>query len=579
MIQRSLFIGMSRSAASAARIAMSTSGRTLGGVLAGALVSFAAHAANCSAPPVSGKVYNIVNEGSGLYLDVVGGRTDNGADVIQWAPTRGANQQWTLTKVGNDAWTLQAVHSKKSLDLANWRSDAGAPFKQWATSQNTNQLFFLRSQGSGAVNIVSRLSWQYVTADASNAKPGVYQDYDKSVASQRWFLNPADGSCSAGATGTWGSFMGRNKILIGGDIDEVTVGQLPFDLRYQYIHSNSAPFAQCYEKCWAGCDTGGWWGCWGSSQWDNSSGLTITWNNAHADNGNPGHPRIQQWTWYSAQDLGIAAGNLKKQYSGGDGSPDYKGAINNAGLLKGYLDDYRFFLNKIGKTNRNIIQLEPDFWGFLRETSGPNANNPHAMPAQVQTANPTDCSGEENSAAGLASCMIKMARDYASSSTVGIHTSCWDWGMADTATQGPKACTSYYRALGAGKGDFIVSDAADRDAKWAEIYTPNAGSYWWDDQKFANYLSLIKTLTEGVGKPMVIWQIPLGNEWQNNTMNNWRDNKVRYMFDRMEDLAKVHVVALQFGAGHHEQTSTKTDDGYFLMKAREYYGKGGVSMK
>jgi hypothetical protein len=39
------------------------------------------------------------------------------------------------------------------------------------------------------------------------------------------------------------------------------------------------------------------------------------------------------------------------------------------------------------------------------------------------------------------------------------------------------------------------------------------------------------------------------------------------------------VVALQFGAGHWQQTSTRTDDGYLVMKARDYYGKGGVYMK
>lgn len=545
---------------------------------AGLSLAWTANAANCTDAPVSGRDYYIVNKDSGLQLDVIHGSRDVGADIIQWPAGTQANQRWTLTETSRGIWTIRAVHSGQALDLWGYNTAERAALKQYAYSGHPNQQWLLAGS-DGAYKITSNFSKKLLTVADKASGTALEQRSEQWSGLQRWYFNPVDGKCGSGASGPWGSFMGSNKILIGGDIDDETAKKAPWDLRYQYIHSDPAPFPQCYERCWAGCEKGGWWGCWGSSQWDNSSGLTITWNNTHADFYNPGHPRIQQWTWYSGQDLGIAAGNLKKQYSGGDGSPDYKGAINNAWLLKGYLDDYRFFLNKIGKANRNIIQLEPDFWGFLRDTGGANPNNPHAVPAQVRAANPTDCGGEEDSAAGLASCLIRMARTYAPASTVGLHTSCWDWGAADTATQGPKACAAYYRELGAGKGDFIISDAADRDAKWAELYTPQAGSYWWDDQLFAKYLSLIKTLTEGVGKPMVIWQIPLGNEWQDNTMNNWRDNKVRYIFDRMEDLAKVHVVALQFGAGHHEQTSTKTDDGYFLMRAREYYGKGGVSMK
>jgi hypothetical protein len=82
-----------------------------------------------------------------------------------------------------------------------------------------------------------------------------------------------------------------------------------------------------------------------------------------------------------------------------------------------------------------------------------------------------------------------------------------------------------------------------------------------------------------VGKPMILWQIPLGNKDGKNQKDSWKDEKVQLLFDRMEDLAKVHVVALQFGAGWGEQTSTRTDGGYLLKRATEYYNKGGVRLK
>lgn len=593
MIQGNPFTGMSRSAASAARIAMSTTGRTLGGVLAGALVSFAAHAGNCSAPPVSGAVYNIVNEGSGLFLDVMGGRKDNGTDIIQWQSTSGTNQHWKLTKVGNDAWTLQAMHSQKSLDLSNWRTDAGAPFKQWDTnSQNANQQFYLRSTGSGAVNVVSRYSWMFVTADAGNGKPGIYQDYDKSAANQRWFLNPVDGSCSTGAPGTFGSFMGFNRILIGGQLDEWdpnhpndnwtdTINKAPWDVRYSYLHSPTAPSSACYSKCEVGCmnaPDGGWWGCWGMSsdgKWNTEPAIGIrTTNEKNASgyklNGQP-HRMIQQWTYYSGEDLGKMQRRLNKEQGRPDVGNDYKGAIQNWGLLKSYLDDYRFLLRKVG-AEKNIIHLEPDLFGFLRSSMG---DNPHAAYAPVRFAGGDDCKQEEESLSGLVSCMFKMTRQYATNSTVGLHFTCWNFKDPEKA----KTCVTYYKDLGAGKGDFMVSDVTDRDAAYAEYVEGKGKSYWWNDQDFAAFLSVIKGVTEGVGKPMILWQIPLGNESQWNAKDHWKDQKVQILFDHMEDLAKVHVVALQFGAGWGEQTSTATDGGYLLKRAQEYYSKGGVRLK
>ena len=48
-------------------------------------------------PTVSTGVYNIVNSGSGLYLDVVQSNPANGISVITWPQNGGFNnQQWTL---------------------------------------------------------------------------------------------------------------------------------------------------------------------------------------------------------------------------------------------------------------------------------------------------------------------------------------------------------------------------------------------------------------------------------------------------------------------------------------------------
>ena len=67
-------------------------------------------AANCIAKPVSGNVYNIVNEGSGLHLAVASNSTKDGASVIQSTPTSAAGQhveayrpgEWLMVDTANE---------------------------------------------------------------------------------------------------------------------------------------------------------------------------------------------------------------------------------------------------------------------------------------------------------------------------------------------------------------------------------------------------------------------------------------------------------------------------------------------
>ena len=574
---------MSRRGASVAR---------LGIFAAGLSVVWTANAANCGDAPVSGQKYYIVNKDSGLQLDVARVSQTVGADVIQWTGSSQTNQQWTFSELYRGIWTIRPVHSGQALDLLSYNPSENAAVKQYTYSGNANQQWLLANSGD-AYTIASNSSKKLLTVGDRTAGSAVKLNSDQQGSGlQRWYFNPVDGKCSTGATGPWGSFMGFNRILIGGQLDERdpnnpndtnrtdTINKAPWDLRYSYIHSATAPYAACYSKCELGCrgsPDGAWWGCWGMSsdgKWNTEPGVNIrTTNEKNANgyklNGQP-HRMIHQWTWYSGEDLGKMQGRLN-QVAGGSGAADYKGAVQNWGLLKSYLDDYRFLLKKVG-TEKNIIHLEPDFFGFLRNATG---DNPHAAYAPVRFAGGDDCKSEEESLAGLVGCMVKMTRQYAPNSTVGLHFTCWNFKDAEKA----KTCVTYYKDLGAGKGDFLVADVTDRDAAYAEYVENKGKSYWWNDQDFASFLSVIKGVTEAVGKPMILWQIPLGNENQWNATDHWKDQKVQLLFDHMEDLAKAHVVALQFGAGWGEQTSTATDGGYLLKHAQDYYNKGGVRLK
>ena len=372
------------------------------------------------------------------------------------------------------------------------------------------------------------------------------------------------GSSDTGTSGTSAatSFMGSSKLLIGGAMPDATAAAAPYDVRYAYVHSKPAASSAYYTDslCSDAAVASGWWGCWPGNT--TAPGFYVTWWDDHVAQatwqGSP-RPQIFFWTWYSLRDLGDMAGS-------GDG-PGEVVAINRLDLLTLYMNDYRFFLQKVGNS-RDMIDLEPDFWGYVR-----SLGNPHQVLAQVSAANPTDCATQEDSAAGLARCLISMARKYAPNTAVGMHLSCWDW---QTNAQG---CGQDYLNLGATNADFLAGDVSDRDAGWYAL--PAHGGYdnFWTDQKAAAALAFYKTMTETVGKPLVLWQIPVGNMVQNNTLNHYQDDKVDYFFSHMNQVVDAHIVALLFGAGQQEQTGPETDGRNLINKTINYWNTGGAQIR
>ncbi len=553
----------------------------IGGLLLSTGVAMqSAYAANCSELPVSGGRYYIVNESSGKVLDVSGYSSEDGAAVNQWSNLSAFNQQWDVTALGNGSWSIRPAHSKKSLDVSGWSKKDGTSVYQWSYTGYANQQWRLDDAGS-SFKISSIYSNLFLTVDGTANGSNLYQSADKSSASQRWYFNPVDGECGTTVADPGAdpgtdpgtdpgsppleTFMGKHTVMIGSKMDtEETATSAPFDMRYQYIHSQMAPYDACYNNCWDGCSSNYWWGCW--TAWNHSKsgeqvGIYLKGAESASWDGKP-RPQIMSLTWYSLRDLGDMAGY-------GDG-PDEVKAVNDSDLLTKYMTDYRFFLKQIGDATA-MVHLEPDFWGYVHSIN----SDPRQVPAEVTASNPTDCAGEENNAAGLASCLISMAKKYAPNSTVGLAVSCWNIAMEG----GIEECAQFHKDLGAGKGDYIGIGVADRDAAWAEIVKKN-DTYWWDDAAFWRFLKYAKTTSEtNNNKPIVVWQIPLGNSAQNNTKNHWKDNKVQYLFDNIYSVADAHIVALLFGDGEGDQTNINTDGGYLAKRTLEYYNKGGAGLK
>ncbi|MGW2716130.1 RICIN domain-containing protein [Streptomyces sp. NPDC001492] len=541
------------------------------------------------------KWYVLVNHNSGKVLDDRASAKNDGASVVQWSRHGGANQQWRFIDSGDGYYRLQNRNSGKVLDDLGWSKTAGSALVQWKDQNGTNQQFKLAKSPDGYVRLVNRFSGMAV--DVHNAAKtngsGVVQNRDRGGADQQWKLvavgnvsggtpttpsssapasptpsapRPSSSPSSASPSPTAGGgsstkrFLGSDKVLIGGSMSDASAAAAPFDVRYAYVHSQPAPSSDYYTAAKCHDDWSGWWGCWNGST--TAPGTYVTWRDdvvSQATYKGSSRPQKMLWTWYSLRDLGDAAGE-------GDGPGEVK-AINRTDLLTRYLNDYRFFLQKIGKTQA-AIDLEPDFWGYVR-----SLGDPHQVPAQVKSANPTDCGSQENSATGLAQCLISMAHKYAPNTEAGMHLSCFDW---QTNTQ---ACVKSYESFGAKNADFLATDVSDRDAGWYAQPAHGGSDHFWNDQKAAAALGFYKTMSESVGKPVVLWQIPVGNMAQNNTLNHYKDDKVDWFFSHMDQVANAHVAGLFFGPGQQEQTSVETDGGNLINKAIAYHNSGGTPLK
>ncbi|MFC9926628.1 RICIN domain-containing protein [Streptomyces sp. NPDC127190] len=512
------------------------------------------------------KWYVLVNRDSGKVLDDRGAATNDGAPVVQWARHGGANQQWRFIDAGDGYYRLQNRSSGKVLDDLGWSKSAGSALVQWKDLNGTNQQFKLAKSQGGYVRLVNRFSGLAVDVRNGAKADGadVVQDRDRGGADQQWQLVPA-GSVGSGTPTAPGDsstkrFMGSSTVLIGGSVSDASAAAAPFDVRYAYVHSQPAPSSDYYSAARCHDDWSGWWGCWNGST--TAPGTYVTWRDsvvAHATYKGSPRPQKMLWTWYSLRDLGDAAGQ-------GDG-PGEVVAINRRDLLTRYMNDYRFFLQKIGNSN-DMIDLEPDFWGYVR-----SLGDPHKVAAQVSAANPTDCGSQENSAAGLSRCLIGMAHKYAPNAAVGMHLSCFDW---ENDTQ---KCVKDYASLGAQNADFLVSDVTDRDAGWYAQPAHGGRDTFWNDQKAAARLAFYKTMAESVGKPVVLWQIPVGNMAQNNTLNHYKDDKVDWLFGHMDQVANAHIAGLLFGPGQQEQTTAETDGGNLINKTIAYHNAGGTALK
>ncbi len=144
------------------------------------LFEFEVYAAS---PVVSGATYNVTT--STKNMDVPGGSTSAGTQLIVWAPHTGANQKFVITDTGDGTYTIKNVNSGLCVDVNGGSAAAGAAITQWTCHGGPNQRWRITS-ASGGYALVSVGSGLSITAAGSTDGSKLTQQTDTGSALQRW---------------------------------------------------------------------------------------------------------------------------------------------------------------------------------------------------------------------------------------------------------------------------------------------------------------------------------------------------------------------------------------------------------
>ncbi len=219
-----------------------------------------------------------------------------------------------------------------------------------------------------------------------------------------------------------------------------------------------------------------------------------------------------------------------------------------------------------------IVHLEPDFWAFAQQRAP--GRDPTRFPVHVSSLAP-DCSGLPDNLSGMGRCLIQIARKRAPQVVVGFHASQWAGSASETI--------AFLNAIGAAQSDLLVLDMLDRDAGCFEARVdPNCrrtdGPWYWDEANqtspnFHEHLDWANALNQALGKPLLWWQLPLGvpSDVPGGTVGRYRDNRVRYLFNHVDEFVAVGGVGAAFGVGSRNQTFITTDGDQFKQAVRNYF--------
>lgn len=318
---------------------------------------------------------------------------------------------------------------------------------------------------------------------------------------------------------------------------------------------NGTAYAFRYQYLSGGVNTGHDW-----TTWDQPPGQFST--NYMLESVQHGY--LPAFVYYEiCQSNGAQPGS----YCSGHDNQQDPSNLQNSSVMNAYYANWALLMQHIGAFGKPVlIIVEPDLWGFLEQNS-PGSTTAANIPASVKSSGYADAAGFPDTAQGFGWALLHIRDKYARNAVLALHASSWAAGpdiASDTSSSLDVAGVarteaSFLNSLGitgnpAGVStwDLLSNDVADHDSG-------QPGSHgWWDRYNrtfpnFARYLTYISLLTQDVHRRVVMWQVPIGNQYfdtMNNSAGHYQDNRAEYILNNVASFGKAGIVGVLFGPGN-----------------------------
>ncbi len=319
--------------------------------------------------------------------------------------------------------------------------------------------------------------------------------------------------------------------------------------------TNGAAFAFRYQYLTGGVNTGHGWEKW--NQPDGQFATSYMLENAQ-------HGYIPTFVYY---ELCISNGPHPGSACGANNLTQDTANIASPSTMYAYYANWSLMLQKIGAFGKpTLVIVEPDLWGFLQNASN-GTNNAATVRASVSSSGYADATGFPNTVQGFAWTLLHMRDKYARNAILALHASPWA-SNADIATDTRPSLdvagmvrheANFLNSAGfvgiphgVSNWDVLSSDVADFDS------AQPGGRSWWDRSNktfpnFSRYLTFISGLSNATHHRVVMWQVPMGNQYfdtMNNTPGHYQDNRAEYILGNVVSFVAAGVIAVLFGPGN-----------------------------
>ena len=315
---------------------------------------------------------------------------------------------------------------------------------------------------------------------------------------------------------------------------------------------NGTVFAFRYQYLSGGVNTGRGWETWGQP-----AGQTAT-------------SYMQQSAQYGYEPVFVyyeicqSNGPQGSSCAGRDKQQD-PANLTSATVMKAYYANWVLLLQKIAAFGQPVlIIVEPDLWGYLQQGDHGN-DNAASVPASVSSSGFSDAVSYPNTAQGFAWALLHMRDTYAPNALLAIHASLWATrtdigsntrssldlaGLAQREASFLNSAGLQGNPAGVSTWDLLSNDVAGHDSG------QSGGPIWWDRYNrtfpnFARYLTFISMLNRDTHRRVVMWQVPMGNQYfdtMNNSPGHYQDNRAEYILGHVTSFAAAGIISVLFGS-------------------------------